>query len=144
MAAVSIQNVSKQFGTQVVLKDVSLELQSGEIVGLVGANGSGKTTLFRLIAKEILPDKGTVTCARALDIGFLRQEPDISPERTLHDEVGSAFADLLTLEAKLHHLSEQMAGCDDKVMLGKLMEAYERVNAQFITRGGHTFETRLN
>lgn len=144
MAAVSIRGVSRQFGTQVVLKDVSLELQSGETVGLVGVNGSGKTTLFRLIAGEIQPDKGTITRARNLEIGFLRQEPDISLERTLHDEVGSAFADLLALEEKLHNLSDQMADCKDKERLKELMEAYERVNSQFMARGGHNFETRLN
>ncbi len=144
MAIVSVHGVSRQFGTQAVLKDVSLELQSGEIVGLVGANGSGKTTLFRLIAGEIQPDKGTITRARNLDIGFLRQEPDISLGRTLHDEVGSAFADLLTLESRLHDLSDQMADCDDETRLKELMEAYERVNSQFMARGGHNFETRLN
>jgi len=144
MAVVSIHGVTRQFGTQVVLTEASLELQAGETVGLVGANGSGKTTLFRLIADEIRPDKGTITRARGLDIGFLRQDPDISLDRTLHDEVGSAFADLLALESRLHDLSDQMAACHDEAELPELMESYERVNAQFITKGGHNFETRLN
>ncbi|MGD2109381.1 MAG: ATP-binding cassette domain-containing protein, partial [Phycisphaerae bacterium] len=144
MAAVSIQHVSRQFGTHVVLSDVSVELQAGETVGLVGANGSGKTTLFRLIAGEIPPDKGTITRARGLDVGFLRQEPDISRERTLHDEVGSAFAELLALEKKLHDLSEDMSGVRDQPRLGELMARYERINAQFIAKGGHSFETKLH
>ena len=127
-----------------VLTEASLELQAGETVGLVGANGSGKTTLFRLIAGEIQPDKGTITRARGLEIGLLKQDPDISPDRTLHDEVGSAFADLLALERRLHDLSDQMASCTDEAELAELMEGYERVNAQFITKGGHNFETRLN
>jgi len=144
MAAIAVQCVTRQFGTQVVLENVSLELRSGETVGLVGANGAGKTTLFRLIAGELLPDTGTVTCSRDLEIGFLRQEPDVSFERTLHDEVGSAFADLLALENRLHDVSNEIAARADDPKLPEVMQRYERLNAKFIASGGHTFEARLN
>lgn len=144
MAAVTIQGLTRQFGTLVVLDDVSLEFHTGEVVGLIGANGTGKTTLFRLIAGELPPDKGHITRSRGLEIGFLRQEPDVSLERTLHDEVGSVFDDLLALEEKLHHVSGQMAACTDEDKLPELMETYERINARFIAAGGHTFETKLN
>ena len=65
MGVISIHNVTKQYAEQVVLDKVSLELRSGEIAGVVGANGVGKTTLFRLIAGEIEPDSGTITCSRS-------------------------------------------------------------------------------
>ncbi len=144
MAAIAIQNVSKQFATQCVLDAASLELRTGETVGIVGANGSGKTTLFRLIAGELTPDKGTITCARGVRVGLLRQEPDFGEDRTLHDEVGSVFADLLALEAELQAASERMATCLDAGALPELMDAYERVNVRFMAAGGHGFETRLN
>jgi ATP-binding cassette subfamily F protein 3 len=145
MAVVTIQGVTKQFGTQVVLAGVSLDLYAGETVGLVGANGAGKTTLFRLIAGEITPDIGTITCMKRLGIGFLKQEPEIALGQTLHDEVGSVFAFLLTMEQKLHDVSEQMAAAaGDDPKLSELMDTYERINARFIAAGGHGFETRLN
>ena len=53
-----IENISKKIQQQDVLKNVSFELNTGEIVGLVGRNGSGKTTLFDTIAGELLPDFG--------------------------------------------------------------------------------------
>src|SRR5262245_29885089 len=66
MGSISIQNVTKQFGGQVVLDDVALELNSGETVGIVGPNGAGKTTIFRLVLDWIQPDLGTVTRSRGL------------------------------------------------------------------------------
>jgi len=144
MAAVVIQGVTKQFGTQMVLENASLELNSGETVGLVGANGSGKTTLFRLIVREFEPDFGTITRARGVEIGYLKQEPAVVLDRTLHEEVGSVFADLLVLEGKLHAVADQIAHSHDDPILPQLMEAYDRINTQFIAAGGHTFETRLN
>lgn len=144
MAAVAIQRVTKQFGTQIVLFEASCELNASETVGLVGANGAGKTTLFRLITRELTPDTGTIICERGLQVGYLRQEPEIDPERTLHDEAGSAFTELLALEQKLHALSDAMAESPEGDRLRELMDQYERTNARFIAAGGHTFETRLN
>ena len=144
MAAVTIQNVTKQYGPQVVLENVSLELHAGETVGVVGANGAGKTTLFRLIVGDDTPDMGTVTTARSVDVGLLKQEPEFITDRTLANEVGSVFEDLLELERKLHRASEEMAACSDTSRLHELMDQYERINARFIAGGGHTFESRLN
>ncbi len=144
MAAVVIHGVTKQFGTQMVLENASLELNSGETVGLVGPNGAGKTTLFRLIVREFEPDLGTITRARGVEIGYLKQEPAVELDRTLHEEVGSVFADLLSLEGKLHAAADRIAHGHDDPNVGQLMENYDRINTQFIAAGGHTFETRLN
>jgi len=144
MAAVAVQRVTKQFGTQVVLFETSCELNASETVGLVGANGVGKTTLFHLITRDLTPDTGTIICERGLQVGHLKQEPDITLDRTLHDEAGSAFTELLALERKLHALSEAMAESAEGDQLTELMDQYERTNARFITAGGHTFEKRLN
>jgi ATP-binding cassette subfamily F protein 3 len=144
MAAVTIQNVSKEFGPQIVLENVSLELQAGEVAGLVGANGSGKTTLFRMIVGEYPPDQGTITCARGVELGYLQQEPELDISRTLYDEVGSVFDDLLEMERRLHQMTDQMAARADDPDLHELMDRYERLNTRFIAAGGHTFETRMN
>jgi ATP-binding cassette subfamily F protein 3 len=143
MAAVTVQNVTKQFGTHMVLDGVSLDIHPGETVGLVGANGAGKTTLFRIITGEIEPDHGQVSISKGTQVGHLRQEPDVGLDRTLHDEVGSVFADLLALEHKLHAVSEQMSAHHDGPELQRLMTEYERINQRFIHEGGYTFEHRL-
>lgn len=143
MAIVTIQGITIQFGTQVVLEDVSLDLHAGEMIGLYGANGSGKTTLFRLIAQECKPDFGTITRAKSLQIGYLTQDPQYTPTNTLHEEVGSVFNELLALETRLHDLSDQLSRKHDDPNFPALMANYDKVSSQFIVAGGHKFEAKL-
>ena len=57
---ISVQNVSKQFGKKIILRDVSFHVAQGETVGLVGANGSGKSVLFKILCGFEKPDSGVV------------------------------------------------------------------------------------
>lgn len=68
--ALRIDHVSKSFGATRAVDDVSLKIEPGEIVGLVGENGAGKTTLMRIAAGELAADSGTLEAART---GFVHQ-----------------------------------------------------------------------
>ncbi len=144
MASVVIQSVTKQFGPKVVLENVSLDIHTGETVGLVGANGAGKTTLFRLITGQEQPDIGTVTRSRGLQVGMLSQEPTLDSARTLHDEVGRVFDELLELAHRLGELGHRIADHHDDPRLPELMAEYDRQSARFEAAGGYGFQTRLN
>ncbi len=144
MAAINVQGITKQFGTQMILENASVELHDGDRVGFIGANGSGKTTLLRMIARKLDPDLGTVTCAKGLTIGYLEQEPQFKPDHSLHDAVGSAFDNLLAIERQLHDIADEMARDHDRPDFDDLMSRYDRTNARFEAAGGHTFQTRLN
>ena len=71
MILMSVQGVSKSFGMKSVLKDISLTLQQGARMGLIGVNGSGKSTLFRLIAGQMEPDEGSISLMRGTRVGML-------------------------------------------------------------------------
>ncbi len=143
MAAIHLSNVCKQFGPREVLRDVTLELHAGQIVGLVGPNGAGKTTLFKLIAGLLQPDSGVVTRARDLPIGYLEQEPRVELSATLHDEVLGAFADVLALERRMHTLSEMISRTAVGPAQDELLAEYDTLTARFETAGGYTYEQRL-
>lgn len=143
MSAISLKNVMRQFGGDVVIDDLSLELRAGEIVGLVGANGAGKTTLFRLITGELEPDKGTVTRSRGLRLGYLSQEPVVRQERTLHDEVASAFGEILDIEHRIHDISERVAQLSAGPEQDDLLSQLDRLQARFEAAGGYTMEARM-
>ena len=60
MASINVQNITKKFGTQIAVNDVSFDVNSGEIFGLLGPNGAGKTTTIRIILDIFKPDSGKV------------------------------------------------------------------------------------
>ena len=70
----SISKISKHFGPKTLFKDLSLQLNAGDRVGLVGANGAGKSTLFSIILGQTEADSGQVELERGLTVGFLPQE----------------------------------------------------------------------
>ena len=77
MILLTLQNVTKSFAMNTVLKDVNLTLQAGSRMGLVGVNGSGKSTLFRLISGVMEPDEGTISLVKGTRVGVLTQDADI-------------------------------------------------------------------
>lgn len=120
---------------------LSLRLDKGERVGLVGDNGTGKTTLLRIIEGEMPPDSGTVTVARGASIGYLKQDPDFDPANTVIDEAEAAFAELHELAHHLRDLEHRMADAGDK--LDAVMKEYERVQHAFEEAGGYAWRHRL-
>jgi ATP-binding cassette, subfamily F, member 3 len=143
MAAVTIQNLVKSYAGQVVLDGITLDLHKGEKVGLVGANGCGKTTLFKLIVGLELPDSGTVTASRGSSIGYLPQEPNLPSNAPLLDAVGEVFAEHRALEVELRALSQRIAEAHGTPEEKGLLQKYDRLHAQFETRGGYNHEIRI-
>src|SRR2546428_2487373 len=70
----SLVGVSKQYGSQAVLRSVDWSVNAGERVGLAGANGAGKSTLLRIVAGQVEPDRGEVCFKKGATVGYLPQE----------------------------------------------------------------------
>ena len=62
-SAIHIEEVSKRFGDVQALKDISLDVEPGELFGLIGPDGAGKTTLFRILTSLFIPDTGSASVA---------------------------------------------------------------------------------
>ena len=79
----TVNNLSKTYADNVVLRDASFNLSAGERIGLVGPNGSGKTTLLHIIAGKETPDSGSVQLAPSLRVGYLTQGFEAPPGSTI-------------------------------------------------------------
>lgn len=80
------EGVSKSYGERKIIRDLTLRIQRGDRIGIVGANGAGKTTLLKLLTGEVAPDTGTVTIAKTLSGVVIDQQRKLmAPERTVRD-----------------------------------------------------------
>lgn len=84
---INLENVSKSFGLTTLLKDVSLGIQTGDRIGVVGLNGGGKTTLLEVITGIEPPDSGRVSHNSTLRMAVVTQRAELDPEKTVGDVV---------------------------------------------------------
>src|SRR5512140_1465019 len=95
-------HISKSYGPDPILKDMSLSINPADRVGLIGPNGSGKTTLLRILAGQEKPDSGTVQATQAdLRIGYLRQGFNLDPSRTIGEICNLSTRDLESVVSDL-------------------------------------------
>ena len=99
MPELNIQNIRKQFNKNVVVKDISLSVKSGEVIGLLGPNGAGKTTSFYMIVGLVSADHGSISIDNKnlskmpihsrskLGISYLPQEPSIFRKLTVNENI---------------------------------------------------------
>ena len=109
MAILSANNVAKAFGADDIFEGVSVEIPHGAKIALVGSNGIGKTTLLEVLIKIEEPSAGTVSHMKGLTIGYLPQRPELVANRSLWQEMMTAFTDLRAREARLVALAEAMS-----------------------------------
>ncbi|TMR90015.1 ABC-F family ATP-binding cassette domain-containing protein [Nonomuraea basaltis] len=93
MNLVNLESVSHAYGPKPLLSDVSLGVEAGERIGVVGRNGGGKTTLISVIAGDIRPHGGRVTHTRGLRVGFLSQQDTLDPAATVREIVLGGMAE---------------------------------------------------
>ncbi|MBL9049621.1 MAG: ABC-F family ATP-binding cassette domain-containing protein, partial [Tabrizicola sp.] len=86
-----LSDISLTFGGNPVFDALSLTVQPGDRIALVGRNGSGKSTLMKVMAGLVEPDRGTRTVPPGVTVGYMEQEPDLSRFTTLGDFAASAL-----------------------------------------------------
>ncbi len=103
-----LAEITKSYGAQEVLREVTFQINPGEHDGLVGRNGAGKTTILRLIAGTEAPDGGEIERLRGFRFGVLAQQVDFRGDRTVIDAALEVFEKLRALEARMRELEHAM------------------------------------
>jgi ATP-binding cassette subfamily F protein 3 len=136
-----LTEVSKAYGAQEVLRAISLQINPGEKVGLVGRNGAGKTTLLRLIAGTETPDTGTIERLRGLRLDVLAQHVDFQGAETTLDAALEVFSRLRALEARMRQLEHAMTEATGDE-LERVMHLYSEAQHAYEHEGGFSYHAR--
>ena len=103
---IELKEIALAYGARKIFDSVTVVVNKGDRIGLVGSNGAGKTTLLRVIAGEEQLDSGCIIKPRYATVGYLPQEAIVAGSRPLYDEVESAFADVLELRRERDEADE--------------------------------------
>lgn len=83
----SCSHISKSFGTDVILNDVSFHIEDYEKAAIVGINGAGKSTLLKIIVGELSADQGDAVLSKGKTLGYLAQHQDLTSHKTIYEEL---------------------------------------------------------
>lgn len=145
MPLAKLDHISKLYGANLVLDDISWQVSADDRVGLIGDNGTGKTTLFKIITGEIAQSKGTVERAKRARIGHLHQEPEFDSQVKLRDAIRTAaFSHMSDLEEDMESLSQQMGQTGNEEELTELLDHYARLQERHEAHGGYNYEHRID
>jgi ATP-binding cassette subfamily F protein 3 len=146
MSVLVLDQVSKSFGAATIFGGASFRVEHEDRIGLVGPNGAGKSTLLKVMASLLIPDTGSVVVASGLRVGYLAQDADLKPERTLYEELLSAFEHVHAWEAEMARLAARLSDAEllaQPEAYDALMSQYADVQARFEHAGGYTTEQRV-
>lgn len=146
MIVFSCSNISKSYGINPVLEDISFTIEDGDKIGLIGLNGSGKTTLFNILAKETFNDGGDIYVQKDLKIGYLKQHTDMESNLTVFDECLQMFQHLIEMEEVLRNLEEEISteslrGSSQK--LDSLLNEYSILLDEFNNQNGYGYKSAI-
>ena len=122
---VDFDNLSKGFGDNLLIDDLSFKLPPGGIVGVIGPNGAGKTTLFRMITNQEKPDKGTITIGESVHLGYVDQSRDsLDGKKTVWEEISDGNDIILLgkkeMNSRAYCASFNFKGADQQKKVGTL------------------------
>lgn len=144
MLILSSSHISKSYIVDVILEDISFNVNERDKIGVIGLNGTGKTTLFNIIAGELDKDSGDLYVQKGLKIGYLKQHTKIDSSKTIFDECLSCFKNLIKMEEDLRNLEKDMAvKAMDEELLKPLMDQYGSLSEKFVASHGYAYKSEI-
>lgn len=145
MIAISCSNISKSFGIDLILKDISFTVNIGDKVGLIGKNGAGKSTLFKVLTGQLPYDEGNIYISKNLNIGYLRQDLIFDSEKTIFDECLTVFNFLIEMEEEIRALEKEISEWSNHESneFKSLMNNYSNLMDEFNSKNGYGYKSEI-
>ena len=146
MLLLKLNDVKKMYSTRTVFENVTVGIESGEKVAIVGPNGVGKTTLLKVLTGELRPESGTVTWDKGISvdrIGLLTQQAVWEPQETVYEFVRRSRMGLLSVEQEMREIEVLLSSDVISREINDLMDRYGTLQEQFEAQGGYTYEREI-
>lgn len=151
MIVISANQLTKLYGVDEILKDVSFHINAGDRVGIVGANGAGKSTLLNILSGELTCDSGNYFISGDLRIGYFHQNDLFTSEKTVYEEMLSIFSHLIQMENDMTEISERIAELSslpetpERVdQIRRLLSEYDRLSESFRLQNGYGYKSEIS
>lgn len=141
MIVLSASNLTKAYGTDVIIKDADFHINSGDRIGLIGRNGAGKTTLLNMMTAALAPDEGHVFVPSDLRIGYLRQRDTFREDMTVIEAIESIFEPLRDMEKQIMKAADQAAAHPEDE---RLLHRLDSLQQEYDRKGGYTYKSEMN
>lgn len=138
----SCGNISKSYGTEQILDNISFHIEDREKAAVVGSNGAGKSTLLKIIMNEITPDSGDVILAKGKTIGYLSQHQSVTSHHTIYDELLEVKKDVLELFQRMNELEASMKHTEGPE-LDQMLNTYARLTHEFESANGYAYKSEI-
>ena len=140
MIVLSASNLTKVYGTDVILEGADFHVNNGDRIGLVGRNGAGKTTLLNMITGELTPDDGQVFVPADLKIGYLKQRDNFKSDDAVIEAINRIFEPLQKLEEEIARAADMIAqNPHDESLINRL----DQLNQRYERQGGYTYKSEV-
>ena len=138
----SCSHISKSFGTDVILNDVSFHIEDYEKAAIVGINGAGKSTLLKIIVGELSADQGDAVLSKGKTLGYLAQHQDLTSHKTIYEELLEVKRPIIEMEEKIRSLEVQMKHVTG-AELDQMLDTYTRLNHEFELANGYSYQSEI-
>ncbi len=147
MIILSANNLRKEYGTDVILQDVSFHINEGDRVGLIGVNGAGKTTLFKILTGEMPHEGGEFYVSNQTTIGYLKQNDAFDSENTVFGEIDGIFACLHEMEDQIGAMSQRVAELSSsgapKDEVDAMLHRLDALQQEYDMKGGYSYKSEI-
>lgn len=148
MIILSAKDLTKTYGVDVILQDVSFHINEGDRIGIIGANGAGKTTLLKLLSGELPYDSGDFFVSADTTIGYLKQSDNFQSENTVMEEVEAIFSGMEQMEKEMLELSVKISEKAERGESGpevdRMLLRYDQMQEEYRDKGGYSYKSEIS